>query len=131
MKPATLSAIFSQMSDIARPIVQAFLTDLTTHDRATLERMADGELFMWIPYRSGTHMVRECCDERMLASVLATLEGEAELAYVRIPESEQLLGYPLEAAGAAFAELRERYRGDLAMRDAGRTWAESTATRVW
>ena len=57
MKNARLYALM-QAAAAARPdLLQSFETDLTVHDRKSLEHAPDGAAWIWCPYRLGTHLV--------------------------------------------------------------------------
>ena len=57
---ATNKALFQSMLDVVKrdpTLCRSFKTDLTTHDRAMLERPISPDFFLWLPYDSGTHVV--------------------------------------------------------------------------
>ncbi|MGI9504283.1 MAG: hypothetical protein ACR2RE_14645 [Geminicoccaceae bacterium] len=49
--------IYQKIKRIAAPVVRAYQTDLTTHDRRACRQMKDGDTAVWCCRECGTHFI--------------------------------------------------------------------------
>ena len=52
-----MTTIMERLEEIAKPIIKAYHSDLTTHDRRAFERADPGDVLIWFPRECGTHMM--------------------------------------------------------------------------
>lgn len=49
--------IYSQLEAIAAPVTEQYFTDLTHHDRASIQCATPGDIAFWSPRKCGTHWI--------------------------------------------------------------------------
>lgn len=57
-QPMNLYQSMLAVVDSDPTLCQQFKSDLTTHDKAFVERVSEDETFLWFPYEYGTHLLR-------------------------------------------------------------------------
>lgn len=52
-----MTTIYSQIREIAKPIIQAYQTDVTVHDRRDVSKMVSGDTAVWAVRSHGSHLI--------------------------------------------------------------------------
>ena len=51
-----MNTLYSKILKLSKPITQAYHSDITVHDKATLGKMVVGSLIVWTPVYHGSHL---------------------------------------------------------------------------
>jgi hypothetical protein len=74
-----MKTIYQKIKRLAAPVVEAYETDLTEHDRAACFNLVPGAVALWSPRQHGTHFLRvsqpvEAIEAQTVRTAASTLE---------------------------------------------------------